>query len=1092
MGLNAQQKEAVEYLHGPLLVLAGPGTGKTQLLSAKVAFILENTDTNPENILCITFTESGASNMRARLTSMIGKDANKVNIYTYHAFGANILGRYKNYASAIERPIDEPIDPVTQFKIIKNIQEKLPARDINKTTAIKDLVETIGHVKNNRLTSQDLAHIANVNTADSQKISETVSPILAKLKGRDKFDYAVNEVYGVIQQRLIGLISSDPIAGNIERSANSMLRELTEIITTESSQPKPKLKPLSAWKDKYFEKDQDGNYRLKDVVANLKLASLANIMTAYDAELQARNAYDFADMIEYAIKLLKEDTGFKLSLAEQFQFILLDEFQDTNPSQAELINLIADYESPCIMAVGDDDQAIFEFQGADASSLLNFQNHYNADYISLTDNYRSTGEILDFSHQIADQIESSFAKKRGINKTLRSMLDETNGIDPVAQIHRHEFITADAEYAWIAQQIQQLIAAGEDPDEIAIITPKHKYITGLLPFLEYHHINIAYEKKSNLLEDPKIHQIITIAYFIHDLASGKNATHYLMEILSFPFWEISPDLVIRTLEGSRFSNKATLDFLLESPNLKLQSVGKFFAQLVTESFNSPLELWLNYLIGETALQDFKSPYLNYYEQSLTDGELFEFFANLQTIRNTVTSHLRNENPKLPDLINTLNDYINAEASIVSTNPYQSATHAVQIVSAHKSKGLEYKHVFILATDNSAWGTSKGNNNMFVLPKNLASIRHTGTTDDECLRLFFVAITRAKRTLTLTSSQTDFNHKTTLRLEYLNEREIEDRLISPFLPEAAQEVTHHAEESDHAKILSCKAHWVSNYQTNIPDLKLLLKPRLENFKLTATDLTSFIDIIYAGPNTLYRDKILQAPSEPLTFALAYGNLVHQVFEKITTTGIDNEAAINLYQTEAEKMPLESSEIHNLIDKGTASLEISLQAFSDILRHPGSKAEVNFAAEHLIFDGVPLAGKIDHLKIDEAAKTIEVYDFKTGNYHDGKWTSHSTLYKYMIQLGFYKLLLNLSPTFSKYQITKGHILFVTPDREDKVYDRDYEYNAADEQTLKQLIKAVYHQIITLDFLERPEINLLPDENRKLKDILNFVETLISLPE
>jgi len=100
--------------------------------------------------------------------------------------------------------------------------------------------------------------------------------------------------------------------------------------------------------------------------------------------------------------------------------------------------------------------------------------------------------------------------------------------------------------------------------------------------------------------------------------------------------------------------------------------------------------------------------------------------------------------------------------------------------------------------------------------------------------------------------------------------------------------------------------------------------------------------------------------------------------------------------------------------------------------------------------------------------------------------------MIQLGFYKLLLNLSPTFSKYQITKGHILFVTPDREGKVYDRDYEYNAADEQTLKQLIKAVYHQIITLDFLERPEINLLPDENRKLKDILNFVETLISLPE
>ncbi|MBR3055852.1 UvrD-helicase domain-containing protein, partial [Candidatus Saccharibacteria bacterium] len=91
MGLNANQKKAVEYLAGPLLVLAGPGTGKTQLLSHKVAYILENTDTNPENILCLTFTETGAANMRERLKTIIGKDALKVNIGTYHAFGAEIL-----------------------------------------------------------------------------------------------------------------------------------------------------------------------------------------------------------------------------------------------------------------------------------------------------------------------------------------------------------------------------------------------------------------------------------------------------------------------------------------------------------------------------------------------------------------------------------------------------------------------------------------------------------------------------------------------------------------------------------------------------------------------------------------------------------------------------------------------------------------------------------------------------------------------------------------------------------------------------------------------------------------------------------------
>ena len=95
MALNSQQKAAVEYIEGPLLVLAGPGTGKTHLLSARVENILKTTDTNPENILCLTFTENGASNMRTRLVSLIGSAARKVEIHTYHAFGSDLLGQYR-------------------------------------------------------------------------------------------------------------------------------------------------------------------------------------------------------------------------------------------------------------------------------------------------------------------------------------------------------------------------------------------------------------------------------------------------------------------------------------------------------------------------------------------------------------------------------------------------------------------------------------------------------------------------------------------------------------------------------------------------------------------------------------------------------------------------------------------------------------------------------------------------------------------------------------------------------------------------------------------------------------------------------------
>ena len=340
MGLNKEQREAVEYLDGPLLVLAGPGTGKTQLLSAKVAYILENTDTNPENILCLTFTESGASNMRERLGSMVGKAASSVNIFTYHAFGSNILERYKNYAEDFNRELDNVIDGVTQYKYVREIQDGLAATNILKTTKVNDLIETIGHAKSARLSADDLAKIATRNIADSEKISAASTEILENLKPRMKYELAVAEVYQPLLETLSEYTSSEPIVGNVEPSANGLVRELAEIIETESTKDKPSVSPLTKWKNQRFERDSMGNYRLKDYIANKKLAALSEVMHTYEEKLRSEGMFDFADMIEEAIRALREDRGFRLSLSEIFQYILLDEFQDTNPSQFELIKLL--------------------------------------------------------------------------------------------------------------------------------------------------------------------------------------------------------------------------------------------------------------------------------------------------------------------------------------------------------------------------------------------------------------------------------------------------------------------------------------------------------------------------------------------------------------------------------------------------------------------------------------------------------------------------------------------------------------------------------------------------------------------------------
>ncbi len=1110
MGLNQQQKAAVEYLDGPLLVLAGPGTGKTQLLSAKVAYILQNTDTNPENILCITFTESGASNMRERLGTMIGQAAAKVNIFTYHAFGSNIIERFQNYAEHLDRTLDSPIDGVAQYKIIRDIRDHLPAMDILKTAKIQDLIDTIQHAKSARLSAADLAKIAKTNIEDSSGLAAEISPILEQLVPRMRFDKAVDKVYQPILTVLTKYSSPTPIAGNIEPIANSMARELANLITTESAKDKPSVSPLTGWRNKNFEKTDDGSWRLKDYIKNKKLASLANVMQKYTDYLHTEGLYDFADMIEEAIRALKEERGFRLTLSEIFQYILLDEFQDTNPSQFELIKLLTDYEQPNVMAVGDDDQAIFEFQGANASNLLDFQEHYHAKVITLVDNYRSTSEILNFSHRVAEQVEDSFAKKHQVAKILRSMRDifaqenqkmqkaqaqaKTIISDNKSQIERHEFDHADNEYAWIARHIEELIQSGEAASDIAIIAPKHKYIAPLLPFLKAHHIDISYEKKSSLFEDAKIHELIVLANFIDDIANERRPEHRLLEILSFPFLAVDPLDAINATSAIRQQNKNPLEALKNSDQQCLQDIAQWLAALVMQSYAVPLELWLDYAIGMQTIPglDFTSPYFSYYQTHGTDIEQLEFFQNLTILRNTASTYGESPQPKLTDFVKMLTDYAEAEINISSSTIMSDAENAVQVMSSHKSKGLEFKYVFMIAVDDNAWGKAKGNNTTFSLPNNLLQIRHTGITDDERLRLLFVAITRARDHLIMTNSVTDFTGKTVNRLSYLGELRDDKNSTpnSPYLPLDTQAIRLHQDFQITERIDNVRNHWVAAYQVLSPNLKLLLQSKLDKYRLTASDLTSFIDIIYAGPQEVYRRRILQAPDEPLTSSLAYGNLIHATFEQITNHQMSDAEAQEFYQQKAAELPFTAQEIQDLQDKGAKGLEIALRDFGPLLRVAGAKAEVNLHSEHPVFEGVPLTGKLDHIAINEIDKTIEIYDFKTSKYHKGSWTSQPNLYKYRLQLGFYKLLLNLSPNYAKYRITKGHILFVSPDQENKVYDKVYEYNDQDEEELKKLIKVVYQQIKTLDFIENPELNLAANKDCGLKGLIGFVQKLLDI--
>ncbi|MDO4527019.1 MAG: ATP-dependent DNA helicase [Candidatus Saccharibacteria bacterium] len=1086
MGLNQNQKRAVEYLEGPLLVLAGPGTGKTQLLSEKVAYILKNTDTAPENILCLTFTESGASNMRERLKGMIGREASKVNIGTYHAFGQDILAQYKNYSPEYTRVLDAAIDEVTQFKIVKELQSKLPARDILLGDKVRDIVSVISEAKAAGLTASDLALIAKQNIEDSEVLSSAISPLLLNVVPR-VYKTSLEKAYQPIYQILKDYETLDPIVGRIERSIASMARDLRDALNEATALEK--ISPLSSWKDTYFEKDGKGGYRLADRVANRKLASVAVIMDGYQKYLEENGLYDFDDMIIEAMKILNSDDGFRETMQEKYQFVMLDEFQDTNPTQLSIVKQLTDYEKPMIMAVGDDDQAIYEFQGATPTNLFEFQQHYGAEVIALTENYRSTQEILDYAKNIIDQAPNRFVNE----KILTAHLPEPKE----SQIHRLEFLSSDQEYSFIADKIAELVKSRVKQSDIAIISNKHKYFTPLLPYLKSHpEIKIAYERRDNLLDDSLIHEMLTVMKLALEVAKGERPTVSMLEVLSYSWLGVPVMEAVKVVAEARAAHKPVFEYLLNAEGIseKLQAAMEFLANLVAVVLSLPLE---NVFAILTEKMEIKN---------LPAYEMFRFYENLASIRSKLARHAGDKALRTSDLIEMVEDYEAADMQIVATSPYRDADEAVQVLSAHKAKGLEFSYVFIVSADHTAWGKGKGNNNFLVLPKNLMQIRHTGTTDGEKLRVLYVALTRAKHTLYITNSLHDFNGKSPERLEYFDEHteKLEDGsevIAAPFLPtkfvvpqygEAALRglLSDGDDNAASAKLIDGLKNYLSPYLVNTPDMRAIYKERVKNYRMSASSLTSFIDIVNAGPEEFFRQKVLRSEIEPEDENMAIGNLVHATFEQVTNSGMSDSAAMEFYLAELEKKDLPQEVKARIREAGPKELEVALREFSRILRQ--GKAEVDLSYEHLVIGGVPVTGKIDHIIIDDDNKTIEIYDFKTGKYHKEKWGSHATLYKYSLQLMFYKLLLNHSPVYSKYRIERGHILFVRPDDDGEVYDKVYEFEPEAEMELLSLMQAVYEQITDLRFLDDPEIMRPADKSLGLKDIKEFIALLLAKNE
>ena len=1062
--LNDAQKLAVDTIQGPLLVIAGPGTGKTQLLSARVAHILKTTDTLSQNILCLTFTESGAQNMRDRLTRFIGADAYDVAIGTYHAFGGDLIRRYPEYFT--ETRLERPVDELGKRQILSRIVDGLSYQSPLKQTRhhLGDLMSTVSETKRGLLTPDALRNIArsNLNVIEHTRkpIAETLADFTARMPSKLSVAAPLfSTILTELQEAAKGKTPRPPFKQLAELAAEQLG---TALATADET---GKTTPLTKWKNDWLVKDADNRFLLAGTLEANRIAALADVLESYEAALAERGLYDFDDMILRAIHVLETNDDLKFTLQEQYQYILLDEFQDTNAAQLRLVELLTDNPAnnrqPNVLAVGDDDQAIYAFQGAQYSNMLDYFRLFDdVTVINLNENFRSTPEIVHTARAVADQITDTLSANF---KDLSKSLVAKNQDLPATTLVCREYASEIAERAGIAAEIKKLLEQGIPPREIAVLAPKHRYLEPLVPYLA--DVPLRYERREDVLRAPVIRQLLTMSKLVLALHERNQqlADSYWPEVLSYDFWEF-PVSRIWSLSWQAAADRTAWSELLLADEA-FRPAALLFLSLAAQVETETLETMLDRIIGteEVATHEsdpprVRSPLRASLLKDGEDGRLYRTVTELTVLRARLHEHQqqRGEALGLRDLLTFVAEYEAADEQMQSTSPYSEAADAVQLMTVFKAKGLEFSYVFLVSCQDDVWGNaSRGNANKLTLPANLAPIRHAGATEDERLRIFFVGISRARHGLFLTSYRADHAGKKPPRLKYLHETLQEDgSVVSDVLPKGHQTVD--ADGHEALPLSSLETNWQSRHTTITPSLRELLRPRLETFRLSPTHLTSFIDLEHAGPQAFLLQTLLRFPTAP-TIDLAFGNAMHETMEWLQQeTNLHGstpraKAAAGFFATRIQRQMLTPEQI--AIQQARA--EVSLRAFladPDTHFKPGDRPEFNFRDEGVFVGDVHMGGKIDLLQLDKQAKTLSIVDYKTGSTGKDPAKEH----RYALQLYCYKLLIEGSHTFAGYKVSDGCLIFVEPDANGKIVRRRITFDEAEAVRVQALLKAIWQRI------------------------------------
>lgn len=1002
--LNEAQRRAVDLIEGPVMVLAGPGTGKTQVLAARVANILLKTDTNPSSVLALTFTESAAKNMRERLVQMIGKTGYYVQIQTFHGFCTEVINSYPEYF-AIERD-SLPVSELERYTIIEEILKELSLTAIKPMNTpffyVRDIVGTISDLKREGISAASFQKIVD----DDTQWLETNRAELKKA-------------------------------------------ELTRV-------------------EKRVSKNKE----------------LIQVYEVYQRKLRDQKRFDFDDMIALVVEAFQEHEELLLEYQERLQYFLVDEYQDTNTAQNTVVDLLASYwgEQANIFVVGDPNQAIYRFQGASLENVLSFTQRYpQAEVINLEVGYRSVQKIYDAAATLIAQNQNTVALGLpDVSRPLRSVKEKGESLKVFAAPSQ------TLETVYIAEAIQALLNEGVNPAEIAVLYRTNAESAELSVALSKWGIRYEIDGGENVLQAPHIVELLTLFQVIKDIKNSEEDEH-VFAVLQYPWLQtkfaISPLVTMKLARGASKAGVTLFEFIQSGAThfkkyqatqnltpLELEPVIKWAESMTVwaaREAQQTLSTWFEMVIQE-------SGFLEWLQTQDTKIELLNQLNSLFREVKALSSGQREY--KLAQLLTAI-ETLNEHRLPITTEDLNIQQAAVRLSTVHKAKGQEWAHVFVTRCVDGKWGNSI-NRELLPLPpgilKNTDLSQKERNEDDR--RLFYVALTRAKMTLTLTYPETlitDNRSKSVVPSVFIEE--LKDHLV-PVQTELAAHVITNAD--DHlARLLAP----VALIEPTVEE-RQFLETLVVDYKLSVSALNTYL----RSPAEFVAQHLLRVPRARQIHE-AFGTAVHAALEKWYSIVKDEGQAPPLETVLKEfKQALEKEDI--TLEDLAVRLTYGQKVLTDYYHaHQGEVVKPVFV-ERFFGSGwsraqlgdIHLVGRIDRIDLlDAAHKTARVIDYKTGRARtlgEIAGTTQSVILSereqalpaeirapLQRQLVFYKLLTELDRTFPL-TVVEGCFEFIEPDKNSgKLVTRKVDLSQTAVDALKELIVQVMSEIRNLQFLE-----------------------------